>query len=173
YYFFVDILKEGTMLYNSSNYQLATPQPLSPKKRRKKAQNYFEYWSEKANEFYDDFESNLKKKRYNQAAFLLHQATECYYDTFLLVFTDYRPKIHDIEELGDLARKVNAEISPAFPRSTEEEERLFILLQKAYIDSRYDMDYVITQEELEFLGERVKVLGALVEKLCKAQIEVF
>jgi HEPN domain-containing protein/predicted nucleotidyltransferase len=170
YYFFVDIRKEGTLLYDSGHYQLATPHPLSPAKRKKKAQKYLTYWFRRANEFYDDFESNLKKKRYNKAAFELHQATECYYVTFLLVITDSRPKTHDIEELGALACKVNAEISPAFPRSTEEEERLFTLLQKAYIDSRYDMDYVITQEELESLAGRVKVLAALTKELCEAEI---
>ncbi|MCG8340716.1 MAG: nucleotidyltransferase domain-containing protein, partial [Cytophagales bacterium] len=37
YYFFVDIRKEGTLLYDSGHYQLATPQPLSPAKRQKKA----------------------------------------------------------------------------------------------------------------------------------------
>ena len=47
---------------------------------------------------------------------------------------------------------------------------LFTLLQKAYIDSRYDMDYVITQEELESLAGRVKVLAALTKELCEAEI---
>ena len=170
YYFFVDIRKEGTLLYDSGHYQLATPQPLSPAKRQKKAQKYFTYWFRKANSFLIDFENAFSRKDYTKAAFELHQATECYYDTFLLVFTDYRPKTHDIEELGALASKVNAEISPAFPRSTEEEERLFTLLQKAYIDSRYDMDYVIAQEELESLSGRVKVLAALTKELCEAEI---
>ena len=171
YYFFVDILKEGTMLYNSSNYQLATPQPLSPKKRRKKAQNYFEYWSEKAKISYESFEFNFHKEYYNFAAFLLHQATECYYMTFLLVFTDYKPKLHDIKKLGKLASKIKAEMATVFPCSTEEEKRLFKLLRKAYVDSRYDKNYVITQEELEYLAGSVKVLETLTKELCEAEIK--
>jgi transposase-like protein len=31
-----------------------------------------------------------------KAAFELHQATECYYSAFLLVFIDHRPKTHDL-----------------------------------------------------------------------------
>ncbi|MCG8340946.1 MAG: HEPN domain-containing protein, partial [Cytophagales bacterium] len=124
YYFFVDILKEGIMLYDSGNYQLATPQPLSLKKRKKKAQDYFEYWFESANEFYDHYLFDIEKGRYSLAAFDLHQATERYYVTFLLVFTDYRPKTHDIEKLGNLATKIKAELATAFPCSTEEEKRL-------------------------------------------------
>ena len=170
YYFFTDILKEGTMLYNSGHYQLDTPQPLSPKKRRKKAQNYFEYWSAKATSSLKVFNFCLKEQEYNKAAFELHQATECYYMTFLLVFTDYKPKLHDIEKLGKLASKIKAELATAFPCSTEEEKRLFKLLRKAYIDARYDKNYVITQEELEYLAERVKVLAALTEELCEAEI---
>ncbi|MCG8339994.1 MAG: hypothetical protein MI674_01790 [Cytophagales bacterium] len=60
-----------------------------------------------------------------------------------------------------------------FPQSTEEEKRLFTLLQKAYVDARYKKSYIITKEKLEYLAGRVKVLGALIEKLCKAQIEAF
>ncbi|MCG8340644.1 MAG: HEPN domain-containing protein, partial [Cytophagales bacterium] len=170
YYFFVDILQEGTILYDSGNYQLATPQPLSPKKRKKKAQDYFEDWFESASSFFITFQSVLERGDYNQAAFLLHQATECYYVTFLLVFTDYRPKTHDIKKLGNLASKIKAEMATALPHSTEEEKRLFKLLRKAYVSARYDKNYVITQEELEYLAGRVKVLEALTKELCEAEI---
>ena len=46
-----------------------------------KAQEEFEYWLEKGDEFYDDFQGNVQKERYNKAAFYLHQATESYYTT--------------------------------------------------------------------------------------------
>ena len=170
YYFFTDILQEGTLLYDSGHYQLDTPQPLSPQKRKKKAQNYFEHWSETARISYESFEFNFHKEYYNKAAFELHQVTESYYTTFLLVFTDYIPKTHDIKKLGNLASKIKAEMATAFPCSTEEEERLFKLLRKAYNDARYDKNYVITQEELEYLAERVKVLAALTKELCEAEI---
>ena len=87
------------------------------------------------------------------------------------MFTDYRPKLHDIEKLGEQASQIKGEMRAVFPQSTEEEKRLFTLLQKAYVSARYKRGYVITKEELTYLAERVKVLGALVEKLCKAQIE--
>ena len=173
YYFFADIFKQGIMLYDSGSYVLASPQPLSSKKRKQKAQDYFEVWLGKATSSLKGFNFYLKEQEYNWAAFLLHQATECYYTTFLLVFTDYRPKLHDIQELGDQASQIKREMRTVFPRATEEEKRLFTLLQKAYTGARYKKDYVITKEELTYLSERVKVLGALVERLCKAQIEAF
>ena len=170
YYFFADIRKEGTMLYDSGNYQLATPQPLSPAKRLKKAQNYFEYWFKRANEAIKQYGHAIKDESYNESAFNLHQATERYYVTFLLVFTDYRPKTHDIKKLGKLARKIKAELAIVFPCATEEEKRLFKLLRKAYVDARYNKNYVITQEELAYLAGRVKVLEALTKELCEAEI---
>ena len=152
---------------------MCSPQPLSSKKRRQKAQDYFEDWLKRANESLKQYGHAIKDESYNKAAFELHQATECYYTTFLLVFTDYRPKLHDIEELGDQASQIKRELRAVFPCSTEEEKRLFGLLQKAYLGARYKKSYVITQEELEYLAGRVKVLGSLVENLCKAQIEAF
>ena len=41
-----------------------------------KAQGEFEYWLEKGDKFYDDFQGNVQKERYNKVAFYLHQATE-------------------------------------------------------------------------------------------------
>ena len=140
YYLFVDILKEGTLLYDSGHYQLATPQPLSPAKRKKKAQDYFDDWLGKAMSALKVFNFCLKEQEYNEAAFNLHQATERYYMTFLLVFTDYKPKLHDIEKLGYLASKIKTTLTTVFPRSTEEEKHLFKLLQRAYIDARYNKE---------------------------------
>lgn len=174
YYFFVEILEQGTMLYDSGNYKLATPQPLSPKKRKKKAEDYFEDWFESANDSFKVFNFCFKEQKYNEAAFNLHQATERFYTTFLLVFTDYKPKLHDIKKLGNLAIKIKGEMAIVFPRSTEEEKRLFKLLQKAYIYARYrKKSYVITRGELAYLAERVKILERLTQELCEAEIARF
>ncbi|MPY24538.1 hypothetical protein [Shewanella sp. YLB-07] len=53
---------------------------------------------------------------------------------------------------------------------TEEERWRFKLLRKGYVDARYKPSYVITPEELEWLGQRVEYLQALTERLCKAKI---
>ena len=170
YYFLVDILREGILLYDSGNYQLAEPKPLTPERRKQKAQEEFEYWSERGNDSLEGFEFYLSKQKYNEAAFNLHQATERYYAAFLLVFTDYKPKTHDIEELGAMASKVYGQMQGVFPRSSQEEKRLFELLRRAYVEARYSKQYVITASELTYLAERVKALQALVEKLCQAEI---
>jgi predicted nucleotidyltransferase/HEPN domain-containing protein len=177
-YFFVDILKEGIMLYDSGKFQLSAPKPLKPADRKYKARLYFDIWFENAEMFYLDFETNLKraelnKRHFNQAAFMLHQTTERLYACSILVYTDYKPKIHDLEKLDRQACKLDCRFKTIFPRTTADEIRLFKLLKKAYIESRYKLDYKITGEELEYLSERVRKLRDLTDVACKEKIESF
>ncbi|GET25062.1 HEPN domain-containing protein [Prolixibacter sp. NT017] len=177
-YFFMDVLKEGIMLHDSGKFQLATPKLLDHKQRTSKARLYFNKWFDNAEIFYLDFETNferakLNKKYLGQAAFMLHQATERYYACVLLVYTDYKPKVHDLDKLNGQVCKLDNRFKTIFPRKTEEEERLFTLLKKAYIDSRYKLDYSISRDDLVYLSERVQQLRELTELACKEKIDSF
>jgi HEPN domain-containing protein/predicted nucleotidyltransferase len=171
-YFFNDIKKEGILLYDSKQSQLEEARELSIEARKKKAEENFKKWFNSAKDFFDSYQSDLLKGKYNIAAFLLHQAVERFYSAVLLVFTDYRPKLHDIEELGSLASMHDPIFQTVFSRNSEEEQRLFDLLKRAYIDSRYK-EYSITKEELERLAEQVMKLQNLTEEVCKKKIESF
>jgi predicted nucleotidyltransferase/HEPN domain-containing protein len=172
-YFFTDITKEGVLLYDSKRFELAKAQKLSPEERKQTAQEDFKYWYKSANEFLIDFGHAFKRRSYSKAAFELHQATERLYMTVLLVFTHYKPKEHDIKILGKQAINLDPRFLPIFPRTTQEERRLFELLQKAYIDARYNRNYKITKKELEYLAERVKKLQRVTKEVCKERIESY
>ena len=172
-YFFTDIKKEGVILYDSTNHKLARRKKLNQKERQKYAQEDFDHWFGGANGFLKTFYFNLREDELKIAAFILHQATERYYHAILLVFTGYKPKLHDIEKLGRQASNLNPECSKVFSNNNDEEERLFELLQKAYIDARYKKDYVIQKEELEYLAQRVEILKEMTERICKKKIESF
>ena len=172
-YFFTDIHKEGILLYDSKRFELAKAQKLSPEERKQTAEEDFKYWFKSAREFYDDFKSNLEKRRYSKSAFELHQATERFYMTVLLVFTHYKPKEHDIKILGKRVSNLDPRFLPIFPRRTPEEKRLFELLQKGYIDARYNPKYKITKKELEYLAERVRQLQKLTKMICRERIESY
>ena len=92
----------------------------------------------------------------NEAAFLLHQAAERFFNAIVLTFTRYKPKTHDIETLDRQASNLHADFFKVFPRATEQQKRCFDLLKKAYIDARYKRDYAITKDELEYLAGRVR-----------------
>jgi HEPN domain-containing protein/predicted nucleotidyltransferase len=173
HYFFTDIRREGIVLYDTREFKLARPRELNPKERRGQARFNFESWSRKARHFYDDFESNLGKRRYNQAAFMLHQATECLYGAILLVFTNYRPKMHDLEKLGHMVAGYDPALLTVFPKATEEGRKSFDLLNRAYVEARYNPRYRITKGQLEYLAERVRRLQRLTKKICQARIESY
>jgi uncharacterized protein len=170
-YFFVDIFKEGIELANMSKHELAKPKLLSPTEKQAKAQEHFDQWFESANQFLEVFKVTYIKEYLQTAAFQLHQATERYFHTILLVFTDYKPKQHDLELLESEVIKFDNRLETVFPKDTQEEKRLFSLLRRAYIDSRYRMDqYQITKEELAYLAERVEMLQKLTEEVCRERI---
>ncbi len=169
-YFFADMKKEGILLFDSGTFKLARRKALNLDERREKAKENFELWFKDAKDFYKLYELSLEAGLYKKAAFLLHQAAENYYHTTLMVFTDYKPKLHDLEELGVNVSRLDARLKGAFPRNTEEERRLFNLLKRAYIDARYKKSYRIEKEELESLAERVRILQELTEQACNEKI---
>ena len=171
-YFFVDIVNQGILLYahDSDKYKLEAPKKLMPAKRLKKARQYVEYWMTKGDSFFKGFKFYTEEQDYSTAAFQLHQAVESYFAAFALVTTDYKPKTHDLDTLRKRAISINEAYREVFPVGTKKERRLFELLRKAYVGARYDRDYKITLEELQYLAERAVMQRALTEKLCKEDI---
>lgn len=177
-YFFVEILNEGVVLYNSGKFNLAAPKPLNPVDRKHKANAYFNKWFEDAEMFLLDFRANFERgvseaKYLRKAAFELHQAAERLYACILLVYIDYKPKTHDLEKLDRHVCKIDSRFKAIFPKKNDEDERLFQLLKRAYIESRYKLDYKINPQDLGYLSEHVKQLYHLTEISCKEKIESF
>ena len=105
------------------------------------------------------------------SVFLLHQAAEHLYNTILLVFTGYQPRIHDIEELNVRARKYSNELYKIFPCSTPEEKECLELLKNAYVKARYDKTYEINKEQLLYLIGCVEKLKAVTEEICLTKLK--
>jgi len=173
-YFFSDINKEGILIYDSKRYELAKiKKKWSPEERQRLALEDFKYWYESSSSFWDSFQNAFVKQNYVHAAFQLHQVVERLYSAILLVFTTYRPKLHDIEKLGKLATAHDPKLLTVFPSGTEEQKRLFDLLKSAYIDSRYNKNFVVVREELEWLGKRVSKLHKMTASICRKKIRSF
>ncbi|WP_341751236.1 HEPN domain-containing protein [Candidatus Tisiphia endosymbiont of Piscicola geometra] len=112
----------------------------------------------------------MRRGNYALSTFYLHQATESFYNAILLVFSDYKPKLHDIRKLGSIAGNYNEELWQIFPHSSIEQRQCFRLLEQAYIEARYNKDYKITKEQLLYLIDRVKKLKTVTEKICLERI---
>ena len=172
-YFFTDIKKEGILLYDSKRHKLARVRKLDPQERHERASEDFRHWFRKAKGFLKQHEYALRGGEYKIAAFELHQATEHAYHALLLVFASYKRKLHDIEELGSQASAYCCDLLKVFPRATPEEDRLFDLLKRSYVDARYKASFKITRQELEYLAQKVRRLHTVVRKACKQYIESF
>lgn len=169
-YFYVDILAQGIMLYDSEEYQLATPCDLDYPKIKKMAQEYLNNKFSRANSFLFDVPNTLKRKDYKQASFYLHQATENFLKSIPLVYVLYGYKEHDLEFLIEKCKPYTLELAKVFPRDTPEEERLFKLLQRAYVEARYNDDFAVSKDDTDALTVRVERLRDITEKVCRDRI---
>jgi HEPN domain-containing protein len=169
-YFFTDVIREGKVLYDSGEVKLATPGKVNPEAVKQRAKEEFERWTKNASEFFDSFADAFKREHFSNSAFQLHQTTEAYYTAYLLVFTGYKGKNHDIEELGNQVAKLHPEFKTVFPIDNKLGNEAFFKLKRAYVDARYKKDYSITKDELEYLSERVAILKKIVEEICSKKI---
>ncbi len=169
-YFFGDIRNEGILLFDARRATLALPKEANARERLERAERNFAYWFESAQGFIVGWELYAGRKLNNHAVFQLNQAAERLYVTANLVFTGYKRKVHDLRKLHEEAAPLHADMRAVLPRSTPEDERLFDLLRRGYIDARYVKSYRITDEELVAIGERVRAFADLVERVCGEKI---
>ena len=130
------------------------------------AQKYYNNRFIEASRFFETAKFNYLKEWYVIASFQLHQATENFIKTITLVYILYGHKEHDLELLIEKCKPYTLELSKVFPRDTPEEERLFRLLQRAYVEARYNDDFVVTKEDIDALMPKVERLRDITEKIC-------
>jgi predicted nucleotidyltransferase/HEPN domain-containing protein len=169
-YFWVDIVRDGVVLYELPQHALAAPRPLTPADALTMAQEYFDHWLPSADAFMRGANYARNDGDLNKAAFDLHQATERLYICFLLVRTLYFPRSHNIKFLRSLAEDKESRLVDAWPRATRVDRRRFELLKRAYVEARYSPSYQIGTEDLKALADSVKRLRDIVEALCQERL---
>ncbi|WP_070152939.1 HEPN domain-containing protein [Sphingobium phenoxybenzoativorans] len=170
-YFFMDILREGIVLFEEPGHPFAEPQPLSPEQALQETRDYYEEWFESAGNFLSLAEDARGKGMQKEAAFLLHQATERFYHCLFLVRTLYSPKTHNLNRLREMAEELEPSLKAVWPRENRFEKRCYALLRDAYVKARYSRSYRITAEQLDWIAARVALLQTLVRAACELRIE--
>ncbi len=169
-YFFMDILREGIVLFEEAGCAFVEPQPLSPEQALQETRDYYEEWFESAVAFAKGASYYQSIDRPKEAAFQLHQAVERFYHCLFLVRTLYSPKTHNLNRLRDMAEQLEPALKQVWPRETRFQKRCYSLLRDAYVKARYSRSYRITGEELDWIAERVTVLQNLVRDACEQRI---
>ncbi len=170
-YFWVDIVKEGILMYDKGTVTFAEPRILTPAEMKEKAQRYFDTWFPQGADFVELSKFSAARGNLKIGTFTLHQAAESLYYATLLAFTDYKPKTHNLWKLRRKAKPYSEELFHIFRAETDKQEKdLFELLKQGYVDARYREDFTITEQELNILIERVSSMIPIVEKICRERI---
>ncbi len=172
-YFYYDIKKNGIILYDSGKYQLAPLRRLRIAEVKEMAEEYFNKKFNVAQEFIHLAKDSYGRRNYQISSFNLHQACENLYRAVLLTFTLYTEKGHDLESLSSKVKIHSLEFVKAFPRDTEKEEDLFQLLISAYVQARYDSDFMVTQEDIDTLLPKVELMRDITYTICQNQLLFF
>lgn len=170
-YFWVDIVRDGIVLYELPGSALAAPKPLTAADAYEMASTYFRDWLAKVDSVIKLASFALQEGERKDAAFLLHQATERAYICYLLVRTLYFPRSHNIKFLRSLAEDSDPRLVEAWPRATRIERRRFELLKRAYVEARYSASYTISADDLEALVQSVRRLRDIVELVSRERLD--
>lgn len=168
--FFLDIKKEGIVLFNRGKMKLVNARTLTPAETKEIAEKDLEMWMTRAQKFLEAYKDDMKGDRPNLAAFHLHQAAEHFFIAIQLVFSRYNAKEHDINKLSNIIANFGFDIHDIFPQNSKEEKRLYELLRRSYVDARYNTQFSISEKELKELAERVQRIGKEIERLCRKRI---
>lgn len=169
--FFVDIARDGVVLYEASGFPLALPKILAPKEALDQARTYFEHWFPSAIRRLEIAQEAIRRGYVKEAAFDLHQTTERLYHCTLLVLALYSPKSHKLTFLRSQAERIAPQLIGIWPRDSRFAKRSFARLDRAYVDARYSPAYEITNEELVWLIDRVTMLQKTVAKICTERLD--
>jgi len=169
-YFFMDIVRDGVVLFEEPGHPFAKAKPLSPAEALRESRDYFEEWFESAVKFKRAADFLRSDGAPKEAAFNLHQATERFYHCLFLVRTLYSPKTHNLNQLRQLAEAMEPHLKEIWPRATKFERRCYELLRDAYVKARYSRHYRISDEQLAWLSGRVELLQTIVRDLCEARL---
>ncbi|MFT4076575.1 MAG: HEPN domain-containing protein [Asticcacaulis sp.] len=164
--FFSDIARDGIALYEAEGHPFAKPKLLTAEEVRTEAEANYRQWSVSGQEFIEAAEFHLSRHHGNKAAFNLHQATEALYHCTLLTLTLYSPKSHRISALRSQAEDLDERLRGIWPSDSRLHRQAFDRLRRAYVEARYSAEYQVTDEELNWLVERIIALQEVVKLVC-------
>ncbi|BEV13091.1 HEPN domain-containing protein (plasmid) [Asticcacaulis sp. DW145] len=168
--FFVDIARDGIMLYEAPGHPLVAPKPLTEAERLAEARGHYEQWFQSGSQFIEAVEFHKSRGHSNKAAFNLHQAAEAFYHCVLLTLSLYSPKSHRITMLSSQAEALDDRLRGIWLNDTKLHRQAFDRLRRAYVEARYSASYSIGEDELEWLSERVELLQKTVAAACQERL---
>lgn len=149
------VYSSSVCLYNGRRVSLNKPGSYDDVTEKKALERNYKDGLNKSKEFLASTELSRVRVQYKMAAFMLHQAAEQALRTLVQTGTGFHCNTHNLDRMIRYGSMVSFQLPDVFPQKTENEKRLFNLLQKAYVDARYKESYSIDFADLMILIERV------------------
>ena len=173
HYFFYEIIKEGILFYDDGTFQFGKPEKLSYREIKRYAEEEYAGCFDMAEGLLKHGRLAQEDKNYKLGSFLLHQACERFYKTYMLVHSANRPKSHKLEVLGAMVKSRSRGFANVFPIFTPEDKKAFDKLCRAYIEARYSRDFTVSEKQYEYMLARTEVLHEVTIRECAARIAYY
>ncbi len=165
--FALTVWQSAVPVYDAGNLSFTVSHESNQKVDQKNEEKYYKEGLNKAKEFLAGAELFRIREQNTIAAFMIHQSAEQSLRTMLKIGTGFHCNTHSIDRLIRYASLVSYKLPDIFPQKTDQDKRLFNLLQKAYIDTRYK-DYKISNDDLVCLAAKAKWLHEILADVGKA-----
>jgi HEPN domain-containing protein len=157
--FYTSVCVAENLIYRKNTEEIfCSPNEEIIAMRREESALLFNAGLQRAVSFYEGAHYYLEKNTLEMAMFMLHQACELAYRCLLNVLRGKDLKCHSPAILRKHVKRFAPEVIGAFSKSEEEELYYLQLLEDAYIQSRYELNYSIDQETVVYLNEKVGLL---------------
>jgi HEPN domain-containing protein len=170
--FFITVYNTGQLLYSRDGMaHMGFNVPFIPLNAGAKAARYFNHRMLLVDGFLSAAETCLATEEYNIAGLMLHQAVEQCCMALIRVHMAYRSDTHDLHSMLSLCTCFSFEPLKLFLSGNAEDERIFDVLIKSYIQTRYVDDFWIKKVDAEQIYNKVLLLIVLTRRMCMEKIE--
>ncbi len=172
-YFYTDIKREGKVLFDTGDVQLADSVALTAGRRVEMATEDFEYWYSKVDEFWKYAGIAIPEGDLSLASFMLQQVVEMCYTCVEMVFDHYNPCEHDLEILRNRVMVYDIRFGDQLTTETVEKKILFKGLNFAYIGGRYrtEKQFPVCLEQIAYWRDEAEKVMSLTREVCEERID--
>ncbi|HET8573799.1 MAG TPA: HEPN domain-containing protein [Edaphocola sp.] len=161
--FHINACKKENLIYDSGAEPLPSPEPENFLEAQKKANTVFAQGFKRSSAFMEGARIYMEKRENSMAAFMLHQATELTLHTVLQAITGMYFRDHSIRDLLKYCDQVTHQLKGIFSKDPVD-TLLLRLLDEAYVNGRYNVEFVVKAAELTLLYEKV---DTILDKVCR------
>ena len=164
--YFIKNCKLGRLIYNRSHHEAFTSQGKDEiESLLKKATKRIAEETERINSFTEGIKFYRKRKEWAGAAFLIHQKLEWLYRC-METFAMGKPLVcHKIKSHLTYAHPFIHGAGPIINIERRDELQLLEVLDRAYVESRYDLTFDITKREVNILHDRADIMENQVKEI--------